>query len=277
MNSIMKTILALTDYTDCSKNAVNYACKLAQQMDASLILYHSFFVPAPDPEVPVSLPSTEELMNQNTALIKKVATELTDVFGVKVDYYTNFLPVVSELKDVIKQYHVDLVVMGRKRAKNWEYTLFGSTADAAIRYSTCPVLIVPEGIPFKPLSHILFACDYTSISEEEKLGLLAALASRFTAQIRVLHVDSSAFVGPKIYPAHPTINLERVFAGIKHSYEFIEEDDIIEGIEEGVSEYTADLLVMVSKAHTFWDMVLKRSTTRKMLFHTQIPLLSIPD
>jgi nucleotide-binding universal stress UspA family protein len=65
--------------------------------------------------------------------------------------------------------------------------------------------------------------------------------------------------------------------GISHDYIFIEEENALKGIEAGIDEFQADLLVMVPQKHGFWDTVMNRSTTRKIALHTHIPLLALPN
>jgi nucleotide-binding universal stress UspA family protein len=126
----------------------------------------------------------------------------------------------------------------------------------------------------------LFACNYPSLASDHKLSLLRELALTFDAQVRVLHVDQPepAAAGKrgtsssKKYP-----NLESILEGIKHHYEFLVEEDSSVGIQTGIEEYQADLLVMVPQRHGFWDIVMNQSVTRKLAFHTHIPLLTLPN
>ncbi|QNK62427.1 universal stress protein [Pedobacter sp. PAMC26386] len=45
----MKTITVLTDFSERAENAARYALHLAQHLQANIILYHSFLVPASEP------------------------------------------------------------------------------------------------------------------------------------------------------------------------------------------------------------------------------------
>ncbi|MDO3628160.1 hypothetical protein [Mucilaginibacter sp. BT774] len=45
----MKTIAILTDFSERAENAANYAYRLAQSLQADIILYDSFLVPSASP------------------------------------------------------------------------------------------------------------------------------------------------------------------------------------------------------------------------------------
>ncbi len=52
-------------------------------------------------------------------------------------------------------------------------------------------------------------------------------------------------------------------------------EDILQGIEFYVTEHTADMIVMFTYKHSFFEKLFGKSITRKMAFHTKTPLLSI--
>lgn len=275
----MKTIIVATDYSSASQQAVYYAVALAQRTQASLVLYHAFFLPIISTEVPVEIPRLEDLMAEHSAKLADIAKQITSKSGVKADYVTGPMPVMDGLPQHVRRFHADLVVMGIKGLNAFDRRVFGSTTTTIIGQAHFPVLVVPEEATLGKLKHILFACDYSSIGSDNKLSLLRELALTFDAQVRVLHVDQpeptaagKTSTTNKKYP-----NLEGILEGIKHHYEFLVEEDSTEAIQASTEEYKADLLVMVPQTHGFWDIVMNRSVTRKIAFQTHTPLLTLPN
>lgn len=269
----MKTIIVTTDYSDASRNATLYAGALAQRTGAKILLYHAFFVPVVPTEIPVNLPGAEELTSIHVEKLGRIAQEVTQRFGVQVEFVTNSIPVVDALPKLVTQHHAELVVMGMRGLGTIDQRIFGSTTVAVIRQVKFPVLVVPGEAHYHDLNKIMFACDYQSLAHNNKLALLKELALTFNATVQVLHVDQpeAENTGKKLP------NTESLLQGIKHEYIFLQEDDIMEGIEKGIREYQPDLLVMIPREHSFWDVLLNRSTTRKIAFQTHIPLLTIPN
>ena len=64
----MKTILVPTDFSEEARNAAEYAVKLAKEVKAKVILFHTFQVPIPISEVPVMVISENEMLKKNFKL-----------------------------------------------------------------------------------------------------------------------------------------------------------------------------------------------------------------
>src|SRR5690606_9511999 len=111
-------------------------------------------------------------------------------------------------------------------------------------------------------------------SSDLTLEKLRTIASDMKADVQVLHVDKLL----KKAGATLTTNaeIEEHFEGISHSYREIDGGSVIEGIERGITEYNADLLVMVPQKYGLWDSIVHRSKTRIMASRSKVPLLSIP-
>jgi nucleotide-binding universal stress UspA family protein len=276
----MKTIIVATDYSEPARNATHYAAALARSTGAAtLMLYHSFFLPVPISDVPTNLPSEEELYDENLLKLEAVKLDLAGTYGIRVECFASPLPVVDGLPPLVKRLHADLVVVGMGSLSEFDRRVFGSTATRLIGEATFPVLVVPEATAFEPLTRILFACDQEAIAPGNELPLLRELASAFSAQVDVLHVETNqpATASAAGSHSHRGLNLETVLSGISHQYTFLQEDDVVTGIAQGIREDGANLLVMVPRRHGFWDIVFNRSTTRKMAYQAPVPLLVLAN
>jgi nucleotide-binding universal stress UspA family protein len=178
---------------------------------------------------------------------------------------------------LVKRLHADLVVAGMKPLSELDRRVFGSTATRLIGEAAFPVLVVPEGAAFEPLTRIVFACDHAALTPGNELSLLRELAAAFGAKVDVLHVETTQPATAAGSRSHRGLNLERVLSGVQHQYTFLEEDDVVTGIARGIREDGANLVVMVPRRHGFWDIVFNRSTTRKMAYQAPVPLLVLPN
>jgi hypothetical protein len=82
------------------------------------------------------------------------------------------------------------------------------------------------------------------------------------------------------------INVDKAISGMRledslqdtpHSLHFPKGDDITEGINHFAAEHNIGLVAMVPHEHGVLDRIMNRSNTRKMVFHTQLPLLVLPS
>lgn len=273
----MKTIIAATDYSPTADNALDYAAQLAKHTASKLLLFHAFSLPVPTLEGMMALPDIQQRMDEDKARLEKKASEAARVYGIPVEAKWAFPPLMEGLEELSKQCDEPLVVVGM-RGESVERKLFGSLTTSLLQQGTSPVLVVPAQAQFKDIAKILFACDYNRLPAFELLKPLQELALSFKARLQILHVEKT----PQLATAGSRpegkkgVKLEPVFRGVKHTYKEVEQEDIVEGIEKGVEEYHADMLVMVPHKPGFWDYVLNRSNTRKMALRTHIPLLALP-
>ncbi|HXN06454.1 MAG TPA: universal stress protein [Nitrospiria bacterium] len=138
----VKIILVPTDFSDCSRKAVDYAIDLSGLFKAKIILLHvlessvySLDVSLMPPGDPFGLrQKLVDLVNLNVEEIKKrdVEAEGACIIGV---------PPVEIIK-AVKKYEADMIIMGTHGRTGLAHILLGSTAERVIQRAECPVLTV---------------------------------------------------------------------------------------------------------------------------------------
>lgn len=271
----MKTIIVATDYSAEANNAMHYAASLARQTKARIILFNSYQLPEDSSRSLLSSAVIEKQLVDNRAYLESIAIKLAKQYEIRVDSWTNLIYVAEELEILVRRYKADLVVMGMWK-NAWEDTLFGNTTTFVIRQASYPVLVVPEGTSYKGINRLLFSWDPNSLASGNSLLLLKELASKFHARVQVLHIEQElelAFGPPKSRKAW----LEQVLAGVSHTFRYLEDEDIPDGIEKGLKEFKADMLVMMPQKTGILGSFFHESRTREMALRTRVPLLAIPS
>src|SRR6516162_9403212 len=135
----IKTILHPTDFSKPSEYALRFACALARDYKARLVLLHVIEPPVYYGELgmTVPLPSDfhESLQNRLSRLVP------TDS-GIAVDTILIEGSATREILHVAEEQHVDLLVMGTHGRTGVARVLLGSVAESVIRHSRIPVLTV---------------------------------------------------------------------------------------------------------------------------------------
>lgn len=274
----MKTLLVPTDYSLSANVALEYAAQMARVLKARIVLYHAYFKADISSEAIVVLPTEEELIQENSTKLEAMCRVISNTYQVLTAYATGPTPLSERLPDLMKQWKADLIVMGMPVLSSVDKRIFGSTTTSVIWQAQYPVLVVPHDASFEGLKQIMFACDYHSLSPDNALSLLKDLAKAFHSHVSVLHVEKAEAPEAKDEAKRIKLpNMETLLQGVSHDYLFIEAEDALKGIESGVDDFKADLLVMVPQEHGFWDLVNNRSMTRKMAFRTHVPLLALPN
>jgi nucleotide-binding universal stress UspA family protein len=276
----MKTILVPTDFSKPSNNAVVYAAEVAKITKAKLIILHVCSTPILSGDVPVVMPAwgdvekdcMDVLGKKKRTLIRKYGRDFQIECVCKIGYGIEGI-----VKQCITEKNVDLVVMGMHGAGYLSEKLIGSVTTTLINQSECPVLIINEKVKFKSLKKIVLAYDDEKNINKNVLNPLKEFVKLFKSQVLVLNIVNEDQKLPSMKNALAGIGIEHNLEEIKHSYHFINNEDVINGINKFVSSKKADMIVMVPRKYKFLSTIFHERKTKKMAFHTSIPLLTLHE
>lgn len=274
----MKTIIVATDLSKDANNALEYAASLAKCINAKVVLYNSFMLPTHAVNTLIPASGIEKIIDSNKASLQYAALRISCIYDIKTEWISNIANVDEELDNQVKLHNADLVVMGM-RGNSLDQKLFGNTTTDVIQRASYPVLVVPLAARFKGITKILFACDRNCKLSFNTLRMLKAVSAELDAEVQVLHVEKARKLAGNTVLAEAGISadIESNLEGINHSFRDVEGRDVIKGIQNGIEEFNADMLVMIPQKHGFWDSMLHKSKTCAMAAQSHIPLLSIPN
>jgi nucleotide-binding universal stress UspA family protein len=272
----MKTILVPIDYSDNSFNALHYAVNIAEHFKAKVFLYHVFEVPVTTTEMPVIIMSPEELEGINNSKMNEIVNELKAKHNIEIIVDSGPGYSVEEIARKMKFLDADLTVLGIRGVSRISELVIGSVATGVVRKADHPVLIVPENAIFLAPKKILFASDNMGISNPKTFKFLTEFASHFNCEVAVVNMVDEVTI-PNDMESHLKMDYSKVLQGIKLSYHTIEGEDIAECINDFLNSFDADIIVNIPRKHSFLEKIAHESNTKKLAFHTNIPLLALPE
>jgi len=276
----MRTILVPTDFSKQSNKAIAYAAELAKLSKSKLILLHVYSMPIVSAEAPVVMPVWIDMEKDFVDALEKKKRSLNRKYGasLQIECICKMGYAIEEIiNQCISEKNIDLAVMGMQGAGYLREKLIGSTTTALIKRSDCPVLVINEKVKFKRPKKIVLAFDYEKSISKTALNPLKEFVKLFKSKILVLNVVSKDQKLPSMKNAIAGIGIEHNLEEINHSYHFIQNEDIIKGINKFVSNQKADMIVIVPRKHKFLNSVFHERNTKKMAFHTTIPLLALHE
>ncbi|MFY9310835.1 MAG: universal stress protein [Bacteroidia bacterium] len=274
----MKTILIPTDFSDASKNAIDYGVKLAKEKNAKLVLLHVFHIPVVATDDPVLMPSFEQIEDDSQLFLKETENKLRAMYG-----FTNPIESISkpgflidEIDDLVKEKNLDLIIMGITDAGKLAELVISSNSIGVIKKINCPTIIVPSGAVYRPIQTIVFACDIEHTESLSAIGQVKQFVNIFNARLMIFNmVKNTEDKERERVLFHE--KFAGLFAGVEHSINITEGDDLITAINTFIDINNADLLIMLPQKHTFFWQLFNESSTKKMAFHSHIPLLAIHE
>jgi nucleotide-binding universal stress UspA family protein len=137
--AMLKKILAPTDFSELSGEGVRYACQLAKEVGAQVIVMNIIVLDETNTVGKGEIDAHKQRLTEFVA--KTVAhhgadVKLREVVVVGQPY--------SAIVDCAENEHIDLVVMSSHGRSGLSRMLIGSVTDRLLRAAKCPVLVVPS-------------------------------------------------------------------------------------------------------------------------------------
>ncbi|MEY3921125.1 MAG: hypothetical protein RL634_886 [Bacteroidota bacterium] len=272
----MKLIIVPTDFSPLADNALKYAMDLASAMNGSLMILNVYQLPISFSEVPMVTISVEELKRISEEKLKETKQQIERITGGKLKIYTESKlgDVAEEVDTLCKSLNPFAVVMGTRGVTGAGRFFLGSNSLSVIGKINTPVFIIPPGATFKPIRKVGLATDLRNVVDTMSVSPIKSLVNMFNAELHVLNVDfeKKHFTS---YTPEETLNLDTMLSGLNPTYDFIENKDIDEGINDFATKNNLDLIITLPKKHKFVEGLFEKSFTRELIHHTSIPLMCI--
>ena len=270
----MKTILVATDYSSAATNAVDYAANLAKATSAELVLFNVYRLSIHASNSMASATSIDHRFEQNQDKLEELTNDTAKRYGIKARWELTEGDTIGGLKSFTSAHLVDLVVMGIE-SNLLEYKLFGNTTTAAIRLMQFPLLVVPNDVQYTGIHKIMYAAESSYLKDDCELGFLKRFVKDFGVQLEVFHVlkdGSETESNAKLEQV-----MESILNDVEHTYRYVSNPKVGDGIKVGLEQFPADLLVMIPHKIGFFESLIKGSNTSQMTVKTRVPLLVIPN
>lgn len=276
---VIKNILVPIDFSECSKNALKIAIKLAKQFDSKIYMVNAVHVHTPHPDIiggkmiDAIIMDYESQVQESFQELEKDVIELQDVPH-EADRFLAYLTDAIYTECASK--NIDLIVMGTREKHSDIEHLIGSRSTDIIEFSKVPVLTIPESFKEFKLKKMGFASDLSEIKNYRKLELLNLIASSFKAEVMVFAVvDDPA----KLTVKHQKLmeELSGKFTGTVCSARTVQSDSVSQGIVNFAQAHELDLLAMVPRERSFFQRIFTKSKTKHIALDIKIPLLTFHE
>ncbi len=271
----MKTMLIATDFSTSAQNASKYGVELASALGMRIVLFHSY-------TVPLSIPESYVIVNPDD--IRKTAEDylLEEVKSLRKSELQpiEILAVEGSATDSIinqaKKYEDCIIVAGMKGEGGMIKKTFGSIATGLARKSPLPLIIVPEAADFKPIKKIALATEMDVQTELKTLEVLKSIGQVFKSKVHLVKVlkNKTSIVEEVSSRYH---RIYELLKPLKTEYNFPRGEDVTDVLQDFSIDNNVDMLAIIPHHHSITERIFVKSETRQLIFHTQIPLLVLPE
>ena len=273
----MKTIVLLTNFSETSRKAIiNYLKVYSRYVkeDYQFILLNTYKRIKTGQSQMVRFEdilgqySKQDLKNEFQK-IKKIP----ELENLNIETHSEYGDLVDVVEKINKEKGIDLIVMGTKGSNLLRELLLGSDTDRLIRLSKNPVLVIPESIEFKKPEKIVFATQLKECKNKEEFQKLIGIIKSFDAELLILNV----YKDTKPVAADFENRMKQELTGIKHTFFYVRNFDIADGISGFVKLNKAQLLAIIDHKASVLSKLFSHSVKYKLTLSAEMPLLIIHE
>ena len=274
----MNKILVPCDFSETSKNALDYAIAVAKNLSANLLLLHVAQLPVMNSEFGLTSYAIPNNNEENKALLEELATKIKQEHPsiTEISCHAEIGNATDVIVEYSKNHDVTFTVMGISGHGNkLMKALLGSTAVQVSKATSTSLIIVPPDVNYTQIKNVAFACDYDEhIESNTSLLQVKALNAVLGSTLNVLHV----------VPENHDLNTKEseVDSYVEHSLEnathktfIITDNNVSEGLLEFVENHEIDAIILEPKKHSFFHNLFYPSITNEVAFNSPVPVITI--
>ncbi|MDP9229465.1 MAG: universal stress protein, partial [Bacteroidota bacterium] len=250
------------DFSHTSLNAARYAAQMLSGHDDVQIILYNMFSHADDGEV-----TRNYLDNLKTELLHKGDKEI-ECFAEHGHHFIDGITKLAKLKATT------LVVMGITGKSETDEVYMGSNTLTMVDKNVCPVMIIPPDATFNEIKNVAFTSDFKNVEKTTPVNYIKAVLELFKADLHIINVDSGHYVSITDEYKAERDRMEELFKEYTPDFYFFNMFAFHETINQFVFDKNIDLIVTVPRYHSFLSSVFKATHTKKLVYHSIVPILA---
>lgn len=253
--SIIKKILIPFNFSETSKNALNYAVNFAN--DKKEIELHLLHV--------IKESSNKEKIREELADIASEFQKLTDS---KITFSVNVGELVSIIIAYQNESESDIILIGTSGSDDGENT---NTAEL-IRRADCSVIVVPKSNKKFRLKRIAVSLDKEKIDDAQVLNFLLDTTRKFASKVYAVTVLDEETNYSDVDESNEKL-LQYYLEKFYSHHSFLKSSDIEKGIFKYTKDNKIDLLTILPRHHSRKHTPSEGKLVNALVKHAQVPLL----
>ena len=279
----MKNILIPTDFSNNAWNAILYGITFFKKTQCTFHIVHvnaintnssgeaALYV-SPDILEETILAEPKEKLQHLLKRIEKLPLNAKHNFKVQAIY--GFL--INELKTLVINKKIDLIIMGTKGATGLKSVSIGSNTGNVITKVPCNVMAVPENVCYENIQEIGFPSDLNIAYDIKVLETIKDIILLKRSALRLLYISGANEALSQNQTKVKNFILD-YFKDNVCTYHNITGKSIDESVQCFTESRNLDMVIMAAKNLNFLERILFRPTVEKISYHTKVPFLVIHE
>ena len=183
----------------------------------------------------------------------------------------------EEILRYAKEQRPMVIIMGTRGKNQKDIDLIGSVTAEVIDRSRTAVLAIPENTPFKQFSEVKRIAFITNFDQRDLIAFEAFFNTwkSFHFSVSLIHLTDSKDTWNEIKLAGIKEYFHKQYPGLEIHYDVVMNDNLLKGLDQYIKDNQIDIITLTSYKRNIFARLFNPSIARKMIFHSDTPLLVI--
>ena len=285
-----RIVLVPIDFSEYTLQAVRLAFSSANNLNASIVLLHSYYSPFYVGGYPIgdAIVYDDRSNESYKSLIQRNEDEMNALMNVLRMEIANGtlpdIPIIAKYREGVpeeqillyaKKHKPLMIIMGTQGNNATSHDLLGSVTAEVIDRSSVPVFAFPEHTPFDRFEGIRNIGFITRFDQRDLVAfdVMMKLLNPFNYKVYFIHLSSDSNPWDEIQLAGIKEYLKRQYPNLESSYVLLEGEQLIEHLNRFIEERKIDVISVASGKRNVFARLFNPSLAHRMVFHGDTPLL----
>ena len=261
----MQTVIVPIDFSETSLNAARYAVQLLSgHYGVNMILHHVYDKAGQAAEAAQKMEDLKIALREKGIVKIEILTEEGSDF-------------ITELEKLARHRVADLIIMGITGRSAIGQTFIGSSTFKMVTKKVCPILIIPPEASYHEVKNVLLTSDFKNVMSSTPSVPIKKILKTFRPNFHIMNVDSEHYVAlTETYQAEKA-KLKEMFSDFQPEFYFLGLHDVDEAISQFSHDKNVDLIIVVHKGQTLFSKLFIKSHTKKLIYHSSVPVLALHE
>ena len=285
-----KTILIPVDFSGYSKQACEIGFNFADNIEAEVVIFHAYFTPYFSSSIALGETFSYQVQDDETMskATKKARHEL-DRFEefIKTQISEKKWPDVpfscilrdglpeEEIGHFCKENSPVMIFMGTRGKNQKDMDLIGSVTAEVIDRAKIPVFAIPENTPFRSFADVKRIAFGTGFEQKDLVAVdsLFRMFKNYNIEYYLFHLAHKQDAWNEIKLSGIKNYFEKQYPETTVNYNIIDASDFVLNLEKFIRDNAIEIISLTTHKRNIFARMFNPSMARKMLFHTDTPLL----
>lgn len=279
----MKTLLLPLDFTEESKNAIDFAAEWTTKYNYErIILLRSFYTSMYESVIMGGEFANvdQDYLNKTRAHEKEQLNQLCKKLdqktgpNIKIQTAITELPLLRGIIHLVKTEQPVTILLGIDNANYSNESLISGNVISISKISPVRVLIVPKDYKYVPVEKVLVPCNYDAIDDMNKINRLRSSAQWRNVQLMVLNVDpKKRYVNPDFKFLEKEKALHAYLKDFRHQIYYVDNSSVINGIFYFEKINEVQLIIALPGQYSFLYSLTHKNISEAICRNSKLPVM----